>query len=71
MLPDWWDKRICNLPINLHNVYFMKIFTHIGYVCSCSNQTGWRKANLASKLSLDNVEKQALLNGAGGGVRQR
>ncbi|KAM8908875.1 vesicle transport protein SEC20-like [Spinachia spinachia] len=36
-----------------------------------SNQTGWRKANLASKLSVDNVEKQALLNGASSGVKQR
>ncbi|MED6263111.1 Vesicle transport protein S20 [Characodon lateralis] len=33
-----------------------------------SNQTAWRKANLASKLSIDKMEKQALLNGA---VRQR
>uniref|UniRef100_A0A3Q3WBY3 Sec20 C-terminal domain-containing protein n=1 Tax=Mola mola TaxID=94237 RepID=A0A3Q3WBY3_MOLML len=29
-----------------------------------SNQTVWRKANLASKLSIDNMEKQALLSGA-------
>ncbi|XP_032383642.1 vesicle transport protein SEC20 [Etheostoma spectabile] len=36
-----------------------------------SNQTGWRKANLASKLSVDNMEKQALLNGADSAVRQR
>ncbi|XP_034399260.1 vesicle transport protein SEC20-like [Cyclopterus lumpus] len=36
-----------------------------------SNQTGWRKANMASKLSIDNMEKQALLNGADSGVRQR
>ncbi|XP_034739187.1 vesicle transport protein SEC20 [Etheostoma cragini] len=36
-----------------------------------SNQTGWRKANLASKLSVDNMEKQALLNGADIAVRQR
>ncbi|XP_028445199.1 vesicle transport protein SEC20 isoform X2 [Perca flavescens] len=36
-----------------------------------SNQTGWRKANLASKLSIDNMEKQALLNGADSAVRQR
>ncbi|XP_054454005.1 vesicle transport protein SEC20-like [Anoplopoma fimbria] len=36
-----------------------------------SNQTGWRKANLASKLSIDNMEKQALLHGAEGGLRQR
>ncbi|MED6248551.1 Vesicle transport protein S20, partial [Ataeniobius toweri] len=33
-----------------------------------SNQTAWRKANLAGKLSIDKMEKQALLNGA---VRQR
>ncbi|XP_068445051.1 vesicle transport protein SEC20 [Clinocottus analis] len=36
-----------------------------------SNQTGWRKANMASKLSIDNMEKQALLNRADSGVRQR
>lgn len=36
-----------------------------------SNQTGWRKANLASKLSIDNMEKQALLNGGDSAVRQR
>ncbi|XP_015232334.1 PREDICTED: vesicle transport protein SEC20-like [Cyprinodon variegatus] len=36
-----------------------------------SNQTAWRKANLASKLSIDKMEKQALLNGADGAVRQR
>lgn len=39
-------------------------------VC-CSNQTVWRKANLASKLSIDNMEKQALLNGADSAMRQR
>ncbi|KAG7241826.1 hypothetical protein INR49_024796 [Caranx melampygus] len=36
-----------------------------------SNQTAWRKANLASKLSIDNMEKQALLNGSDSTVRQR
>ncbi|XP_030001808.1 vesicle transport protein SEC20 isoform X1 [Sphaeramia orbicularis] len=36
-----------------------------------SNQTAWRKANLASKLSIDNMEKQALLNGADSAVRPR
>uniref|UniRef100_A0A3Q2QFT6 BCL2 interacting protein 1 n=1 Tax=Fundulus heteroclitus TaxID=8078 RepID=A0A3Q2QFT6_FUNHE len=36
-----------------------------------SNQTAWRKANLASKLSIDKMEKQALLNGSDGAVRQR
>lgn len=36
-----------------------------------SNQTAWRKANLASKLSLDNMEKQELLSRANGDVRQR
>ncbi|KAI3351917.1 hypothetical protein L3Q82_020745 [Scortum barcoo] len=36
-----------------------------------SNQTVWRKANLASKLSIDKMEKQALLNGADSAVRQR
>ncbi|TKS72550.1 Vesicle transport protein SEC20 BCL2/adenovirus E1B 19 kDa protein-interacting protein 1 [Collichthys lucidus] len=36
-----------------------------------SNQTVWRKANLSSKLSIDNMEKQALLNGADSAVRQR
>ncbi|XP_029956778.1 vesicle transport protein SEC20 [Salarias fasciatus] len=36
-----------------------------------SNQTAWRKANLASKLSIDNMEKQELLKGADSAVRQR
>ncbi|XP_030595232.1 vesicle transport protein SEC20 [Archocentrus centrarchus] len=36
-----------------------------------SNQTAWRKANLSSKLTIDNMEKQALLNGADESVRQR
>ncbi|XP_061691330.1 vesicle transport protein SEC20-like [Syngnathoides biaculeatus] len=36
-----------------------------------SNQTAWRKSNLASKLSIDNMEKQALLSGADSGPRQR
>ncbi|XP_029021556.1 vesicle transport protein SEC20-like [Betta splendens] len=36
-----------------------------------SNQTAWRKANLASKLSIDSMEKQALLSGADSAVRQR
>ncbi|XP_075897646.1 vesicle transport protein SEC20 [Nelusetta ayraudi] len=36
-----------------------------------SNQTVWRKANLASKLSIDNMEKQALLSGADSSLRNR
>ncbi|XP_077435112.1 vesicle transport protein SEC20 [Vanacampus margaritifer] len=36
-----------------------------------SNQTTWRKSNLASKLSMDNMEKQALLNGVDSSTRQR
>ncbi|XP_029917094.1 vesicle transport protein SEC20 [Myripristis murdjan] len=36
-----------------------------------SNQTVWRRANLASKLSIDNLEKEALLKGADNSVRQR
>lgn len=36
-----------------------------------SNQTAWRKANLTSKLSIDNMEKQALLGGADSAARQR
>ncbi|CAL1613978.1 unnamed protein product [Knipowitschia caucasica] len=36
-----------------------------------SNQTTWRKANLASKLSIDHMEKQALLSGGDSAVRQR
>ncbi|XP_034037456.1 vesicle transport protein SEC20-like [Thalassophryne amazonica] len=36
-----------------------------------SNQTAWRKSNLACKLSIDNMEKQALLNNANSDVRQR
>uniref|UniRef100_A0A3B5KGX4 BCL2 interacting protein 1 n=1 Tax=Takifugu rubripes TaxID=31033 RepID=A0A3B5KGX4_TAKRU len=36
-----------------------------------SNQTSWRKANLASKLSIDNKEKQELLCGPDGAARHR
>ncbi|KAK6299253.1 hypothetical protein J4Q44_G00307630 [Coregonus suidteri] len=36
-----------------------------------SNQTAWRKANLASKLSLDNLEKESLLYGGDSELRQR
>ncbi|XP_061104741.1 vesicle transport protein SEC20 [Conger conger] len=36
-----------------------------------SNQTAWRKANLACKLSIDRVEKDELLMGGDGSVRQR
>ncbi|AWP12342.1 hypothetical protein SMAX5B_019024 [Scophthalmus maximus] len=36
-----------------------------------SNQLAWRKSNLASKLSIDKMEKQALLHGDDGTVRQR
>ncbi|KAJ3587675.1 hypothetical protein NHX12_011272 [Muraenolepis orangiensis] len=35
-----------------------------------SNQTAWRKANLTSKMSIDALEKEALLNG-GDALRQR
>nr|XP_055036902.1 vesicle transport protein SEC20 [Misgurnus anguillicaudatus] len=35
-----------------------------------SNQMAWRKANLASKLAIDNLEKDELLDG-GNSVRQR
>ncbi|KAJ8266792.1 hypothetical protein GJAV_G00134740 [Gymnothorax javanicus] len=36
-----------------------------------SNQTAWRKANLACKLSIDRVEKDELLHGGDYAVRQR
>ncbi|XP_029504822.1 vesicle transport protein SEC20 isoform X3 [Oncorhynchus nerka] len=36
-----------------------------------SNQTAWRKANLACKLSIDNLEKDELLYGGDSTVRQR
>ncbi|XP_049322494.1 vesicle transport protein SEC20 [Astyanax mexicanus] len=36
-----------------------------------SNQTAWRKANLACKLAIDNREKDELLNGGDASVRQR
>ncbi|CAK6957195.1 vesicle transport protein SEC20 [Scomber scombrus] len=37
-----------------------------------SNQTAWRKANLACKLSIDNMEKDELLHGGDtGSTRQR
>lgn len=37
----------------------------------CSNQTAWRKANLASKLSIDQLEKEDLLNSENMSVRHR
>ncbi|XP_046899324.1 vesicle transport protein SEC20 isoform X2 [Hypomesus transpacificus] len=36
-----------------------------------SNQTAWRKANLACKLSIDMLEKDELLHGGDGNIRQR
>ncbi|KAG7464790.1 hypothetical protein MATL_G00169400 [Megalops atlanticus] len=36
-----------------------------------SNQTAWRKANLACKLSIDNQEKEELLHGGDTSVRHR
>ncbi|KAL0994722.1 hypothetical protein UPYG_G00126290 [Umbra pygmaea] len=36
-----------------------------------SNQTAWRKANLACKLSIDNMEKDELLYGGDSTVKQR
>ncbi|XP_023700420.1 vesicle transport protein SEC20 [Paramormyrops kingsleyae] len=36
-----------------------------------SNQTAWRKANLACKLSIDNIEKDELFQGGDASVRQR
>ncbi|MCJ8740967.1 hypothetical protein PDJAM_G00065170 [Pangasius djambal] len=36
-----------------------------------SNQTAWRKANLACKLAIDNLEKDELLHGGDSSVRQR
>ncbi|KAM6953248.1 vesicle transport protein SEC20-like [Aplochiton taeniatus] len=36
-----------------------------------SNQTAWRKASLASKLSIDHFEKEALLNDGDSALRQR
>lgn len=36
-----------------------------------SNQTAWRKANLACKLSIDQLEKDELLHGGDGTIRQR
>ncbi|KAM9795466.1 vesicle transport protein SEC20-like [Neosynchiropus ocellatus] len=36
-----------------------------------SNQTAWRKANLACKLSIDNMEKQDLFSGEDSVVKQR
>ncbi|XP_056146895.1 vesicle transport protein SEC20 [Lampris incognitus] len=35
------------------------------------NQTAWRKANLSSKLSIDNLEKEALLHGGDSDLRKR
>ncbi|CAL8262640.1 unnamed protein product [Lota lota] len=36
-----------------------------------SNQTAWRKANLTSKMSIDALEKEALLNGGDDALRKR
>ncbi|XP_035264472.1 vesicle transport protein SEC20-like isoform X2 [Anguilla rostrata] len=36
-----------------------------------SNQTAWRKANLACKLSMDNQEKEELIHGGDSPLRQR
>ncbi|KAG9334846.1 hypothetical protein JZ751_006415 [Albula glossodonta] len=36
-----------------------------------SNQTAWRKANLACKLSIDNQEKEELIHGGDSSVRNR
>ncbi|XP_012687326.1 vesicle transport protein SEC20 [Clupea harengus] len=36
-----------------------------------SNQTAWRKANLASKMSIDSLEKEELLHGGDTSLRQR
>lgn len=39
---------------------------------NCSNQTAWRKANLACKLAIDNMEKDMLLcGGENQSTRQR
>lgn len=38
---------------------------------SCSNQTAWRKANLASNLMIDRLEKEDLLSVGDTTVRQR
>ena len=41
-----------------------KVFvTHTLLYDFCSNQIAWRKANLTSKMSIDALEKEALLNG--------
>uniref|UniRef100_A0A8C7UE43 BCL2 interacting protein 1a n=1 Tax=Oncorhynchus mykiss TaxID=8022 RepID=A0A8C7UE43_ONCMY len=39
--------------------------------CPYINQTVWKKANLDSKLSLDNLEKESLLYGGDSEFRQR
>ncbi|XP_053503984.1 vesicle transport protein SEC20 isoform X1 [Ictalurus furcatus] len=36
-----------------------------------SNQTAWRKANLACKLAIDNLEKDELVHGGDSSLRQR
>uniref|UniRef100_A0A8C7ZM24 BCL2 interacting protein 1a n=1 Tax=Oryzias sinensis TaxID=183150 RepID=A0A8C7ZM24_9TELE len=47
-------------------------FTHGQTYTHAHNQTAWRKANLASKLSIDNMDKQSLLvNGTDNTARQR
>lgn len=42
------------------------------FYVDCSNQTAWRKANLACKLAIDNMEKDELLrSGENQSTRQR
>lgn len=60
-------KLICvpckNLTLVIAYCYFSWSWLWVCYVSYCSNQTAWRKANLACKLSIDNMEKDELLHG--------
>ncbi len=42
---------------------FLKVGFCVYFSVDSSNQTAWRKANLACKLAIDNTEKDELLRG--------
>ena len=59
-------------PIMLCEILrWVNAFSLIDLCLSYSNQTAWRKANLASNLAIDKLEKEELLNDGDTTVRQR
>ncbi len=66
-------KQTLRLEKHLYCLIFFLIMcwiTILPLLLCFSNQTAWRKANLACKLAMDNLEKDELLQGADS-VRQR